>query len=52
MALVVLVLLLGTVALMTDLSARLDRVAAYLLIPYLLWGAFALVLNYAIIMLN
>lgn len=52
MALVVLVLLLGTVAVMADLSARLDKVAAYLLIPYLLWGTFALILNYSIVMLN
>ncbi len=52
MALVVLVLLLGTVAAMADLSARLDKVAAILLIPYLLWGTFALVLNYVIIMMN
>jgi translocator protein len=51
-ALVVLILLLGSVAAMMILSAKINKAAAYLLLPYLLWGTFALVLNYSIIMMN
>jgi tryptophan-rich sensory protein len=32
--------------------ARVDRRAAALLVPYLLWGSFAAVLNYTIVQLN
>ncbi|SFL26719.1 TspO and MBR related proteins [Halogranum rubrum] len=32
--------------------ARVDRRAATLLVPYLLWGCFAAVLNYTIVQLN
>lgn len=32
--------------------ARVDRRAAALLVPYLLWGCFAAVLNYTIVQLN
>jgi tryptophan-rich sensory protein len=32
--------------------AKIDRVAAYLLIPYILWVTFASYLNYMIWMLN
>ena len=31
---------------------RLDRVAAYLMLPYLAWSAFAVILNAAIVALN
>jgi len=31
---------------------RLDRVAAFLLVPYLLWVTFATILNISIIVLN
>jgi tryptophan-rich sensory protein len=46
--LVLVVAVVGTIA----AFARVDRRAAALLVPYLLWGCFATVLNYSIIQLN
>ncbi|SDL97522.1 TspO and MBR related proteins [Halogranum gelatinilyticum] len=42
------VAVVGTIA----AFARVDRRAAALLVPYLLWGCFATVLNYSIVQLN
>lgn len=42
------VAVVGTIA----AFARVDRRAAALLVPYLLWGCFAAVLNYTIVQLN
>lgn len=46
------VLLLGMVAVLTLWFARVDRFAAYLMVPYLVWVSFATYLNVAIALLN
>ncbi len=51
-ALVEIVLLLGAIAWTTRLFLRQDRVAGFLFVPYLLWVAFASVLNASIWLLN
>ncbi len=51
-ALVIVGTLVVLVAVTIVAFARVDRRAAALLIPYLLWGAFATMLNYAIWTLN
>jgi benzodiazapine receptor len=51
-ALVVLLALWGTIVLTILAFARLSRLAALLLVPYLLWSTFAAVLNGAIWWLN
>ncbi|MFC6826908.1 TspO/MBR family protein [Halopelagius fulvigenes] len=50
--LVVIVPLLVAVAATTGLFARIDRRAAALMVPYLLWTAFATALNYGFWALN
>jgi tryptophan-rich sensory protein len=45
-------LLLAAVAINVELFRRIDRVAAWLLVPYALWVAFASVLNFALWRLN
>jgi tryptophan-rich sensory protein len=51
-AFLVIVMLLGTVAVTLVQFFRLDRLAGWMLIPYLFWVAYAAVLNAAIILLN
>jgi tryptophan-rich sensory protein len=51
-ALIELLLLLGAIVLTIVAFARLSRIAALLLVPYLLWSAFAAVLNGTIWRLN
>jgi tryptophan-rich sensory protein len=45
-------LLLGLIILMIVKFYRLDRIAAYLLVPYLAWVSFATLLNFSIWWLN
>lgn len=51
-ALLVIVLLIIMIAFLIRHFFRLDRLAAFLLVPYLLWGLFATVLNISILVLN
>jgi tryptophan-rich sensory protein len=50
--LAVIVLLLVAIAFTIDAFHRIDRLAAWLLIPYAAWVTFATALNAAIVMLN
>lgn len=52
LALVEIILLLVLVIMTIVKFYKIDKVAAYLLIPYLLWGSFATFLTYSIWMLN
>ncbi len=52
LALVIIFLLLGLIAFLIKHFLRLDRIAAFLLIPYFLWVTFATVLNLSIVVLN
>jgi tryptophan-rich sensory protein len=52
LALVVIIFMLAFIIILIRHFFRLDRVAAYLLIPYLLWVTFATILNISIIALN
>ena len=51
-ALVIVLLLLGTVSAFIALSWRQDRMTAWLFVPYAAWVAFASVLNASIYWLN
>lgn len=51
-AVVVIAALAGSILATIDAFGRVDRVAAWLLAPYLAWVAFAATLNVAIVMLN
>lgn len=51
-ALVVIVLMIGFIIALIRHFFRLDRVAAFLLIPYLLWVVYATMLNIGILILN
>ncbi len=51
-ALVHIILLLGTILWTMKLFFPISKAAAYLLVPYLLWVSFASYLNYAIWVLN
>jgi tryptophan-rich sensory protein len=51
-ALVIIFILLVLIAFLIKHFLRLDRVAAFLLIPYFLWVTFATVLNLSIVILN
>lgn len=51
-ALFVLILLIATAVLLFANVFRIDKTAAYLLIPYIIWLCFALYLNYEIAFLN
>jgi len=47
------ILILWTLILITIIKFhKLSKVAAYLLIPYLLWVSFATILNFSIVLLN
>ena len=52
LALVIIFLLLVLIAFLIKHFLRLDRIAAFLLIPYFLWVTFATVLNLSIVVLN
>lgn len=52
LALVVIIVMLVLIILLIRHFFRLDRVAAFLLIPYLLWVTFATILNISIVVLN
>lgn len=52
LALIDIVLMLMAIAAFAIRARRVDRVATWLMIPYLLWVAFATVLNLAIVRLN
>src|SRR5690554_5005412 len=52
LALVVIFMLLALVIILIRHFYRLDRLSAFLLIPYLLWISFATALNLAIVVLN
>lgn len=49
---VIIVILIGLIAILIRHFFRVDRIAAFLLIPYLLWVMFATVLNLSIYVLN
>lgn len=51
-ALAIIVLLWSAIALTILVFAKISKIAAWLLIPYILWVSFALYLNLAIWMLN
>lgn len=51
-ALAILILLIVLIIATMVAFARVSRVAAWLLTPYLLWCSFALYLNYSIVILN
>ncbi len=51
-ALVIIVLLWAAIVLTIFIFSKVSKMAAYLLIPYILWVSFALYLNYSIWMLN
>jgi len=51
-ALVVIGLLVLVIAMLIARSARLDRIAAWLLAPYLAWVCFATTLNAAVVAMN
>jgi tryptophan-rich sensory protein len=52
LALVIIFILLALIIILIRHFYRLDRLAAFLLIPYLLWVSFATALNIAIVVLN
>ena len=52
LGLIVIVVLWALIALTIKMALPLDRLAGYLLLPYLLWVSFAMVLNIAILVLN
>lgn len=52
LALIVIIIMLALIIILIRHFFRLDRVAAFLLIPYLLWVIFATVLNISIVVLN
>ncbi len=52
LGLVVILLLLAFIIILIRHFFRLDRVASFLLIPYLLWVSFATALNLSIVILN
>lgn len=52
LALIVIIIMLALIIILIRHFFRLDRVAAFLLIPYLLWVVFATILNISIIALN
>jgi len=52
LALLVISVLLILIVTCVIVFSRIDPVAAYLLVPYLLWVSFATVLNMSIVMLN
>jgi tryptophan-rich sensory protein len=51
-ALVIIILLLINILVNINAFSKINRTAAWLLVPYLLWVSFASVLNYAIWQLN
>jgi len=52
LALVVIFIMLALIIILIRHFYRLDRLSAFLLIPYLLWVSFATALNLAIVVLN
>jgi len=52
LALAVILIILGLIIILIRHFFRLDRLSAFLLIPYLLWVSFATALNLAIVILN
>lgn len=52
LALVVIIIILIFIIILIRHFFRLDRIAAFLLIPYLIWVSFATALNIAIVVLN
>lgn len=52
LGLLVIVILLGLIALLVREFYRIDKAAAYLLLPYLAWVAFATLLNFSLWQLN
>ncbi len=51
-ALVVIILMWGTILATIRAFGKIDKTAAYLLVPYLLWVSFASLLNASIVYLN
>lgn len=49
---IVIIILWGIIVALIRGFYRIDRIAAYLLIPYLAWVSFASVLNFSLLMLN
>ena len=52
LALVVILIILALIIILIRHFFRLDRLSAFLLVPYLLWISFATALNLAIVVLN
>jgi translocator protein len=51
-ALVIIVALLAAIDVTIVMAARVDRVAAWLLVPYLVWVAYATTINAGVIIMN
>ena len=52
LGLIVILLLLGSLVYTIFLFYKISKTAAYLLVPYLLWGLFATYLNWGVFVLN
>ena len=52
LAFIEIIILWGTIALLIFMFGKIDRRAAYLMVPYILWVSFAAVLNFSIWRLN
>ncbi|MBP7058157.1 tryptophan-rich sensory protein, partial [Candidatus Gracilibacteria bacterium] len=52
LALVIIILMWIMILTLIFLFWRSSRIAAYLLIPYILWVTFASILNYSLLILN
>ncbi len=52
LALLNLIIIVIFIVILTNLYFRLDKISAYLMIPYLLWSIYALVLNFSIYIIN
>ena len=52
LALINIIILLGMILFLIRYFKRIDRIAAFVLIPYVLWVSFATLLNLSIVILN
>jgi len=52
LAFIIIIILWVLILYLIKLFAKIDKVSAYLLVPYILWVSFASLLNFAIWMLN
>jgi len=52
LALLNLIIIVIFIVILTNLYFRLDKISAYLMIPYLLWSIYAFILNFSIYLIN